>query len=137
MLNKNFTLVIAVGMLATNLSFAIVPTKEVEPFDISTIEYIEEDVIIELGFDTADYLPENFDPYKSYFDLDSIDYIEDEFVQSKRVIRKLKRKLPKGFDAYAFPKDVQSINYIDENDSFKVDFDTKKHLPEDFNAYIK
>jgi len=89
MLNKNFTLVIAVGMLTANLSFA------------------------------------------------NVHYIEDEFVQSKRVIRKLKRKLPKGFDAYAFPKDVQSINYIDENDSFKVDFDTKKHLPEDFNAYIK
>lgn len=134
---KKFILSIVLGTLLANGIYATTPLKEVEPFDVSSIEYIEEEIQIDLGFDPADYLPENFDPYKAYFDLDSIEFVEEEFKQSKRMIRKLKRKLPAAFDAYAFPTDVQSINYIDENDSFTVDFDTKKHLPKDFNPYIK
>lgn len=129
---KNFTLSIAMGIALVNGTFANNPNKDVEDFDINTVEYIEEETEIDLGFDVADYLPEGFDPYKMYVDFDAITYIEEEIE-----ISDLSQHLPEGFDAYAFPTDVQSINYIDENDSFTVDFDTKKYLPEGFNPYIK
>lgn len=128
---KNFTLSIAMGIALVSGAFANNPNKDLEVFDINTVEYIEEETEIELGFDIADYLPEGFDPHKIYVDLNAVIYIEEEIQ-----ISDLSEHLPAGFDAYAFPTDVQSINYIDESDSFTLDFDTKKHLPEGFNAYI-
>ena len=44
---------------------------------LKEIEFIEEEDM-ELGFDTEDYLPENFNPKKVYFDLNSISYVEEE-----------------------------------------------------------
>lgn len=129
---KTLKLGIAMGLLMVNGVFANSPSKDIEVFDINTIEYIEEEAEIDLGFDVTDYLPDGFNPYRMYVDLNAVVYIEEEFE-----ISDLSRYLPEGFDAYAYPTDIQSINYIDENDSFKVDFDTKKHLPEGFNAYIK
>lgn len=132
MKKKYFILSIAMGVTMVNGVFANTLNKDVEVFDINSVEYIEEDERIELGFDVADYLPEGFDPYKIYFDLNSVEFIEDEVEVSD-----LSKYLPENFDAYAYPADVQSINYIDENDSFKVDIETKKHLPEGFNPYVK
>ena len=132
MIKMNLFLSIVLGITITNGIFANNPNEDIEGFDISTIEYIEDEIEIDLGFDVRDYLPENFDPYKIYVDLNAIEYIEDEIE-----IANLTQYLPEDFDAYAYPTDVQSINYIDPNDSFTIDFDTKKHLPEDFNPYIK
>ena len=129
---KNFILSIAMGVAMVNGVFASTPNKDVEVFDINSVEYIEEDERIELGFDVADYLPEDFDPYKIYFDLNSIEFIESEFE-----VADLSKYLPENFNAYAYPTDVQSINYIDENDIVIINFDTKKYLPKGFNAYAK
>lgn len=129
---KSLKLGIAMGFVMVNGVFASSPNKDIEVFDINTIEYIEEEAEIDLGFDVADYLPEGFDPYKMYVDLNAVEFIEEEIE-----ISDLSQYLPEGFDAYGYPTDVQSINYIDENDSFEINFDTQKHLPENFNAYIK
>lgn len=46
---------------------------------LNTIEFIEDDDEIELGFDVAYYLPFGFDPYKGMiFPFSEIEYIEDE-----------------------------------------------------------
>ncbi len=132
MSNKNLKLSIVMGIALVNGVFASNPNKDIELFDINSIAYIEDETEIELGFDVADYLPEGFDPYKMYVDLNAIEFIEVEIE-----ISDLSKHLPANFDAYAYPQDAQSINYIDENDSFTIDFDTKKHLPEGFNPYIK
>ena len=132
MSNKNLKLSIVMGIALVNGVFASNPNKDIELFDINSIAYIEDETEIELGFDVADYLPEGFDPYKMYVDLNAIEFIEEEIE-----ISDLSKHLPANFDAYAYPQDAQSINYIDENDSFTIDFDTKKHLPEGFNPYIK
>lgn len=132
MSNKNLKLSIAMGIVLVNGVFASSPNKDIELFDINSIAYIEDEAEIELGFDVADYLPEGFDPYKMYVDLNAIEFIEEEIE-----ISDLSKHLPANFDAFAYPQDVQSINYIDENDSFTIDFDTKKHLPQGFNPYIK
>ncbi|VAW12246.1 FIG00652311: hypothetical protein [hydrothermal vent metagenome] len=131
-MNKTTTLSIAMALLLVNGIFANDPKTEIENLDINSIQYIEEEEEFDLGFDTADYLPENFDPYKFYVNLDAVVYIEDNEIDTFDSAK----FLPEGFDAYADPTDVQSINYIDERDNIVLNFDAKKHLPEGFNAYI-
>lgn len=100
---------------------------------MNSVTYIEEDADFELDFDTADYLPEDFDPYTSFVDLDSIIFMEEEVMDGFVS----KEHLPADFNAYASPSDIESINYIDENDVVEMNFDTKRHLPKGFDAYIQ
>lgn len=130
------TVFLSVFALVQNLFANEVNTDEVE-FNLNSIIYIEEEEKIDLGFNTDEYLPENFNPYTSYFNLEEVIFIENESELSKRMKRKLKRKLPKGFDAYADPKGISGINYIDENDTIVLDFDTHDFLPEGFNPFSK
>ncbi|MGI9550699.1 MAG: hypothetical protein ACR2MT_05825 [Aurantibacter sp.] len=128
---KKLTLSIALGGLLIQGVFASDSKGEVEEFDLDSIEYIEEEEVIELGFDTADYLPEGFDPYAFYFDVHSITYIEESDLEDIHI----KNYLPKGFDAYADPIGIEGINYVDSNDEIMVDFNTKKYLPKEFDPY--
>lgn len=106
--------------------------EEPSKLNLNEIEFIEEEEEIDLGFDTAAYLPEDFNPYEVYFDLNSIEYIETEtdidlgFDTSEY--------LPEGFNPYADPISVESINYIEE-DEFDLGFDTAAYLPEGFSPY--
>lgn len=126
---KRVTLSIAMGLLFVNGILANRPEQE---FDINSITYIEEEIEIDLGFDTADYLPEGFDPYTVYFDLNSVSYMEDEELPK---LEELRIYLPAGFDAYANPSSVEGINYMDSSDEIEMDFDTAEYLPENFNVY--
>ena len=46
---------------------------------LSSIEYIEEEEAIDLGFDVHQYLPLDFDPYKGMiYDLQDIQYMEPD-----------------------------------------------------------
>ncbi len=48
------------------------------PANFLHTSYIEEEQLtIELGFDTEIYLPEGFNPYSFYFDIHSIEYIDE------------------------------------------------------------
>ncbi len=99
--------------------------------NLNEIEFIEEDDI-DLGFDTKDYLPTDFNPYEVYFDLNSIIYIETEtevdlgFDTSKY--------LPEDFDPYTNTVNVSSINYVEEEE-LDLGFDAEDYLPEGFNPY--
>ncbi|WP_425234501.1 hypothetical protein [Ulvibacterium sp.] len=126
---KKATLSIAIGLLFANGILAHRPEQE---FDINSITYIEEEAQVDLGFDTADYLPEGFDPYTVYFDLNSVSYMEEEELPQ---LEELKIYLPADFDAYADPSSVEGINYMDSSDDIKMDFDTAEYLPESFNVY--
>ncbi len=130
---KTIILGITAGMFFVNGMFAMDPTTEKEKFDINSITYIEDEIEIDLGFDTADYLPEDFDAHQVYFDLNGVDYIEEDLA----IEWDTKEYLPKEFNAYAYPTDVQSINFIDGSDTIEVGFDTQKYLPLNFNAFAK
>ena len=112
------------GLLFVNGMFANDPKTGKKDLDINTIEFIEDDMDIDLGFDTADYLPEDFDPHQFYFNINSVDFCEEEWVLELDT----QQYLPKGFNAYAYPSDVQSINYIDESDSFEFRIDAGSHV---------
>jgi hypothetical protein len=48
------------------------------PANFQHVSYIVEDKrTVELGFDTQVYLPEGFNPYSFFFDIHSIEYIEE------------------------------------------------------------
>lgn len=105
--------------------------REVDFFDINSIAYIEEDDF-DLGFDTSEYLPEDFDPYSLYVNLNTIYYMEDVhvFIDSEK-------KLPKHFNAYANPSDFRNVSYIDPMDDIKLEIETVEHLPADFDPYSR
>jgi len=130
---KTIILGITAGIFFVNGMFANDPTTEIEKFDINSIIYIEDEIEFDLGFNTADYLPEGFDATQVYFDLNGVDYIEEEFAMEWDT----KEYLPKEFNVYAYPSDVQSINFLDESDVFEIGFDTQEYLPLNFNAFSK
>lgn len=73
---------------------AEMPVKE---FDINTLIYIEDHNEVDLGFDTANYLPEGFNPYEGELSVDAINFIEDDEVDLGFDTTDY---LPEGFDPY-------------------------------------
>lgn len=127
---KTIILGFTAGLLFVNGMFANHPKTDKENLDINTIEYIEDDMDFDLGFDTADYLPEDFDANQFYFNINSVDYIEQELVLELDT----QQYLPEGFNAYAYPSDVQSINYIDEKDSFEFRINPEELLKNKYKS---
>lgn len=73
-------------------------------FDISDMDLIEVDEVVELGFDTYLYLPNDFNPYKGMRTEDKIDFgvlCEEEEPELGFDTGKY---LPKGFNPYACAK---------------------------------
>lgn len=129
MKKKTILLGFTAGLMFVNGMFANDLKKGKENLDINTIEYIEDDMDFDLGFDTADYLPEDFDAHQVYFNINSIEYIEEELAMELDT----QQYLPVGFNAYAYPSDVQSINYIDENDAFEFHMNTIPYVRNGLN----
>ena len=106
------------------------------PADITLDEivYIEEETEIDLGFDTAEYLPEDFDPNEQYVDLNSIEFIEEGEIADLGF--DTTAYLPKDFNPYAAPVDIMNIDYIEEGeDIIDLGFDTKAYLPDGFDPH--
>ncbi|MDO1499066.1 hypothetical protein Q2T40_01645 [Winogradskyella maritima] len=78
MKRKSLKTNLIMGLLVANAAFASTPISEIDELVLDSVDYIEEETDFDLGFDTADYLPEDFDPYKMYVDLQAIDFIEEE-----------------------------------------------------------
>ncbi len=116
---------------ATSKLYAMYTSGSFE-LNLSEIEFVEEESVDDLGFDTSDYLPEGFNPYETYFDLNSIIYIEDETDLNPLV--NTSEHLPEGFDAYTDIVDVHSVNYIEEENN-DLGFNTEDYLPEGFSPF--
>lgn len=108
-----------------------IPENTPDDIKVSEIVFIEEETSIDLGFDTADYLPEGFDPHNVYFDINSVNFIDDE---EEMLGFDTAAYLPENFDAYANPGSLEGINYIEE-EVIDLGFDTARYLPEGFDPY--
>lgn len=133
---RKSTFIVLLGALGTTAFVARantnLPENESERAYVRSIVYMEEDDELDLGFDTADYLPEDFDPYTYYFDLNSVDFVTDE------AEIKVADRLPQDFDAYAYPTDVKGFNYIDSKDEINAkELNTQKYLPAGFDPYSR
>ena len=103
----------------------------VAELDLNRIVFLEAEEQIDLGFDTADYLPENFDPNKVYLDLNKVTYMEWEEYSLSDL--NTTAYLPKDFNPYANPEDFRAVSYIEEEPM--LDLDTEAYLPEGFDPY--
>lgn len=110
-----------------------VTCRNVMAINLDDIRFIEEEDTVDLGFDTAEYLPEGFDPYEVYVDLDAINYIEEN--EGEELGFETTAWLPEGFNPYAAPADFASISYLEPEGDLLPEFDTKAWLPEGFDAY--
>jgi hypothetical protein len=129
---KNLFTSVVLGIALGAGVYAHNPGHDNDEFDINTIVYLEDEEEIDLGFDTADYLPEDFDPYSFYIDLNTVVFIENEETEIYS-----STNLPKDFNAYGYPVHFRHISYIDPEEPTDLDFDTQKHLPEGFDPYIR
>ncbi|TAI47661.1 hypothetical protein [Flagellimonas allohymeniacidonis] len=100
--------------------------------NLNEIEFIEEEIEIDLGFDPYDYLPQDFSPYEVYVDLNAVPYIEEE--EGLVLGFDTTAYLPEGFDAYSAQVAALSLNYIEEED-LNLGFDPTPYLPEGFSPY--
>ncbi len=107
----------------------------VKELDLSSVEFIEDEVDISFDFDVNRYLPRGFNPHEPYFNIHSIEYIEDEVDITFNF--DVHEYLPEGFDAHATPQivDLNSIPYIEDEEEVTFDFDVKAYLPRGFDPY--
>ena len=110
---------------ATSKVVTRVETESPKELNLNDIIFIEEELPVELGFNTEDYLPEGFNPYEQYVDLNSIEFIEEEEEDAWDLGFDASVHLPDDFNPYAIPSDVMSIDYIEEGeDDIDLGFDT-------------
>ena len=127
-INLTLSFLLALGFNTALISQG--PSPDCDDLVVNCITYIEEEDVFDLGFETEDYLPLDFDPHRTYVNLDDIQFIDDE-----EMTPDFSAYLPAEFNAYAFPRYFRSIDYVDPSDEFTLDFDTMEYLPEGFDPY--
>ena len=118
--------------VATSFTFRYKDNTPCE-LDLNEIDFIEPKTQVDLGFETADYLPDGFNPYEPFVDLNAIPYI-DEVRSEQNVGFDTSTYLPEHFDLYKYEINVNSIHYIEEAET-DLNFDTVDYLPEGFDPY--
>lgn len=128
----NLIVSIFLGLAINTGVFAQSPGDGCLPLDWKSITYIEDENEFDLGFNTADYLPLDFDPYQAYVDLDAI-----KFLDAEESVMDYRAYLPADFNAYAYPENFRTIDYVDPTDEFTLDFDSAENLPDGFDPYSR
>ena len=131
MKKNNVITSLIMALLMSNGLLAHKPCKEQDPCVINTIVYLEEETEIDLGFEVGDYLPEDFDPYRFYFDINSVEYLTEDDITVE-----LNTNLPEDFDPYAAPKDFRDISYIEPEEHPDLNIKTWHSLPAGIDTYI-
>ncbi len=94
--------------------------------------YIEEVSPVDLGFDTALYLPDGFDPFGNPQNILDVSFIEEE--DEVQLDFDVRQYLPAMFDPYKKYFDLSSIEFIEEEEVIEFDFEIQDYLPTDFIA---
>ena len=102
--------------------------KVISWYDVTYLDEQETD----LGFDTALYLPEDFDANAVPTDLAGINFMEEEVDLDPDFDTTF--YLPEGFDPYDIYIDLDAIVYLEDED-LDLGFDTAKYLPIGFDPY--
>ena len=122
---KKATTTLSIAVLGSLLmSFTATPQCEpqFEAVHLDDISYIETEEEIDLGFDTAQYLPEGFDPYEGMEpNLDEIVFIETE--REIDLGFDTTEYLPEGFNAYeGMVFELDEIEYIELEEEIDLGF---------------
>jgi hypothetical protein len=110
-------------------------SKDDKPVNIDDLYVYEVEEEVYIDFDTAQFLPEGFNPLKGLGDLDwtAIELIELE--EEVTIDFDTKKYLPEGFNALKGMGDLDwaTIELVEIEEEVTIPFDTKQYLPEDFN----
>ncbi|TJY31844.1 hypothetical protein [Pontimicrobium aquaticum] len=106
-------------------------------FDINSIEVIEIEEEVQLGFDVKQYLPENFNALEGK---NNIDWSEIELIEVEEELElgfDTKQYLPESFNALEGKNNIDwsKIELIEVEEELELGFDTKQYLPKNFNPY--
>lgn len=137
---KKVTIILGTVLLAASLmSFQAEQEckTKCENLQIEDITFVEVEEEFELGFDTAQYLPEGFNPYIGMgLNLDDIVIIEE--LEEIDLGFDTAQYLPEDFNAYeGMVFDIDEIEYIEEEEEIILDFDVQAYLPIDFKELSK
>jgi len=134
---KKISVLSGIGILALTLSSFTGKDECEKSEELSTdnIVFIETEEEIDLGFDTAKYLPIGFNAYAGMeLDLNEIDFVETE--EEIDLGFDTAEYLPEGFDPYMGTKfDLNEIDFVETEEEIDLGFDTAEYLPVGFNAY--
>ena len=110
---------------------------ECDKLNMEDITFIEVEEEIDLGIDTALYLPEGFDAYVGMESvLDEITFIEKE--EEINLGFNTAQYLPEGFNAYkGMVFEIEDITFIEEEEEIVLGLDAQNYLPKNFNAFSK
>ncbi|PTM11534.1 MAG: hypothetical protein DA407_01450 [Bacteroidetes bacterium] len=118
--------------------FTQVEDLNTENLKINDFEVIELEEEVELGFDTSQHLPKNFNALKGKNDIDwnTIEVIELE--EEVELGFDTSKHLPKNFNALKGKNDLDwsTIKLIEIEEEIEINFDVKTHLPANFNPYV-
>jgi hypothetical protein len=118
--------VLALGAQTGN-SPKIINLNDTEP-----VIFIEEVSPVKLGFDTAMYLPADFNAYAHPQNFMDISFIEEE--DEVQLDFDVQEYLPRYFDPYKKYFDLNTIEYIEEEEEIKFNFEIRDYLPQGFSA---
>ncbi len=125
--------------LQKDFTTEILSKQNTEPLTIDEITFIELEEEIELGFDTAAYLPEGFNAYKGMdFTINELEVIEIE--EDIKLGFNTSDYLPDGFNPYAgmeFELEEIFADIVLIEEEIDLGFDTTKYLPVGFDAYAR
>ena len=135
---KKVTTIISMLFLGTVLMASQNNTEcktECEIVQIEDIVLVEIEEEIDLGFDTAKYLPIGFDAYEGMaWNMNDIVVEEEEIDLGFDT----SLYLPDGFNAYkGMVFEIDEIVVIEEEEEIILDFDVQNYLPKNFNALTK
>jgi hypothetical protein len=104
---------------------------------VEDIKVIELEEPVEINFDTAQYLPKDFNALAGKND---IDWSKVELVELEEDVDlgfDPKAYLPKNFNALEGKNDIDwsKVELVELEEDVELNFDTKGYLPENFNPY--
>ena len=104
--------------------------------EIAAIKITELDEEVELGFDTANYLPKGFNGLKGMHDLDWSNIELVELDEEVALGFDTADYLPEGFNALKGKHDIDwsTIELFELDENVELCIDTANYLPKDFNA---
>ncbi len=137
---KKITSYIGLGLLGVALtSFTKVQecNPKIENLKVGDIAVIELEEEIDLGFNTAQYLPIGFNPYKGMkLDLDDIVIIGEE--QEIQLGFDTAQYLPVGFNACeGMEVKRDDLDFLKGKEKIFLEFNDEEYLPEDLNSHSK
>lgn len=122
--NTFFSLLVLFGFSLT--ATAMEHTGEFN-LDVDGITYLEVEEAVNLDFDTAAYLPADFNPYAAPSNFRHVSFIEDT-VEIDLGFNP-EDYLPEGFDPHRFFFDIHSIEYIEEEELLDIDLVILNQIP--------